>query len=77
MTRGVRIIEGPLYIDGRLEYVKTNYGLFWNYYVLQGGLQAVHVATIKGHTELVEHFLDEEGVSPRIQVEVNNERQLR
>ena len=68
MTRGVRIIEGPLYIDGRLEY-----GLFWNYYVLQGGLQAVHVATIKGHTELVEHFLDEEGVSPRIQVEVNNE----
>ena len=38
----------------------------------QGGLHAVQVATIKGHAEIVEYFLDEEGVSPKIQMEVRN-----
>ena len=38
----------------------------------QGGLHAVQVATLKGHVEIVEYFLDEEGVSPKIQMEVRN-----
>ena len=34
----------------------------------QAGFQAIHIATARGKIEIVEYLLDEEGVSPRIQV---------
>ena len=39
--------------------------------VSQGGFQAIHIATVKGHTEIVEYLLDEHGVSPKAQLQVS------
>lgn len=39
--------------------------------MLQDGYQAIHIATRRGHIELVEYLLDEEGVSPRTHVKVS------
>ena len=36
----------------------------------QDGHQAVHIAIRRGHIEIVEYLLDEEGVSPRAVVKV-------
>ena len=36
----------------------------------QDGHQAVHIAIRRGHIEIVEYLLDEEGVSPRAEVKV-------
>ena len=39
--------------------------------MLQDGCQAIHIATRKGHIEIVEFLLDEKGVSPRIHAKVH------
>ena len=41
------------------------------YKILQDGYQAIHIATRRGHIQLVEYLLDEEEVSPRAQVKVS------
>lgn len=38
--------------------------------MIQDGNQAIHLATRKGHLEIVQYLLEDKGVSPRVPLKV-------